>query len=141
MIFNLIPLYPLDGGRILVSLFSMKNNNKYKIMKIMKIASLVLGIIFLILFIVSLFYFVNYNLLIIGCFLILNHISSDRNRYYDKVFSFNKKNNEPIEIKCFKMDKYDKITMLKCLSPHYYSVFEIDGKIKKIRIEEKELIE
>lgn len=139
--FNLLPIYPLDGGRIITALLVSKGINKNKILRFNKYFCIVLGIILLILFIVSLFYLINFNLLIISCFMFINSISCDRNNYFDKISCLNKNLTKPIEVKLFKVNDSNKVNLIKLLNPHYYSVFEIcDGDNKRI-IEENDLLE
>ena len=138
LIFNLLPLYPLDGGRIIVSLGSLKFNNKKRLIRISKILSLTFGILFFILFIISLFFATNFNLLITGVFLILNIITCDKNKYYDKIQTFNKKQKEPMEVKVFRVSVENKKQLIKYLSPSYISIFEnnCNGKQEIVREED-----
>ena len=78
--FNILPFYPLDGGRIVVALLQDKFD-KYKILKIQKVISAICSVVFLILFILSCFIKINFNLLFIAIFLILNVLFNDNNIY------------------------------------------------------------
>lgn len=140
LIFNLLPLYPLDGGRIIVSLGSLKFNNKKRLIRISKILSLTFGILFFILFIISLFFATNFNLLITGVFLILNSITCDKNKYYDKIQTFNKKQKEPMEVKVFRVSVENKKQLIKYLSPSYISIFENNCNGKQEIVREEDLI-
>ena len=68
-LFNLIPLVPLDGGNILL-LFIKDKYSKRKVIKIMKIISLGFAILFLMLFVYSIFTAVNFTFFCIAFFFI-----------------------------------------------------------------------
>ena len=58
LFFNLLPIYPLDGGRVWVAAFSTRVKRK-KLEKISSRICLILGVLLLLLFIKSLFYKIN----------------------------------------------------------------------------------
>lgn len=74
-LFNLIPIVPLDGGNIFLLFFNNKSS-KRKVIKVMKICSVVFAFIFLSFFIVSLFYEVNFSCFCISFFLFSSALSS-----------------------------------------------------------------
>lgn len=139
--FNLLPIYPLDGGRIITTFLVSKKMNKNKILKFNRYLCIVLGLILLILFIFSIFYTINFNLLIISFFMFINSISCDKNVYFDKISCLNKNTTKPIEVKVFKVHSDNKADLIKLLNPHYYSIFEIGHEDNKKIIEEKDLFE
>lgn len=139
MIFNLVPIYPLDGGRILVDLLSIKFSRE-KILKIIRKVSLVLGMIFIILFIISILMQINLNLLFIGIFFITNSIMHSNEKYYNYIDSFNKNYEKPVEIKIFKVNNLNKANLIKYLSPKYYSIFQLNKNDKVVQVEENDLI-
>lgn len=57
-LFNLLPLYPLDGGRIVISFCK----NKLKALKLIKFTNIVFSALFMALFVVSAFWKINYTL-------------------------------------------------------------------------------
>ena len=135
LIFNLLPIYPLDGGRIVASVCVKSGIARSKVLKVNKVWCLVLGVIFLVLYVVSIFIKTNMNLLITGIFLTLNCITLDKNKYYDKIKSLNKNVSKPLEVKVFKVSCENEKELIKYISPHYFSVFEnsVGGKTKIIR--------
>ena len=82
MIFNLLPIYPLDGGRIVVAVFG-KKIKKQKLLKISSFVCLIAGVLFFVMFILSCFFVINFNLLFIAIFLISNACVSFKNLKYD----------------------------------------------------------
>ena len=139
MLFNLIPIYPLDGGRIIVSLIT-KKFNRNKILKINYVFSCIIGVFCILLFIISLFVKLNFSFLFIGFFLIMNSFSYKNDIYKIKIDSLNKKINKPIEIKTFRVSTLNKKILISYLSPHYISIFEYDDGQNLIQISEDDLL-
>ena len=75
---NLLPLYPLDGSRVVISLVKKKR----KAVKILKWLTLVVGGLMLIGGIVLIFFTFNITLPIFGLFLILSGIFTSRGQSY-----------------------------------------------------------
>lgn len=139
LIFNMLPIYPLDGGRIILAYLS-KRVSRNRLEKISQKICVFMGIIMLLLFVLSLFVAINHSLLFIGCFLVLNGVASSEMAYNTVIKTINKSYTKPIEVKVFKVDNIQKSQLIKYLSPHYYSVFEVGEGKDKSRIEEKDLI-
>lgn len=140
LIFNMLPIYPLDGGRIMLSYLS-KKIPRTRLERTSQKVCVVLGVILLLLFVYSIFIAINYSLLFIGGFLVLNGVASSQSAYNSVVKTFSKTYSKPIEVKVFKVDEIQKKQLIKYLSPHYYSIFEVGEGTKKTRIEEKDLFE
>ena len=136
MLFNLVPIYPLDGGRIALALLSKKIKTR-KLLKFNSLLCIILGLFLIATFVVSLFYLVNYSCLFVGIFLILNSVINDSNSYFEKIETFNKRYIKPIEIKTFKVSDLSKEKLIKYSSPHYYAVFE---DLQGNSLEEKDII-
>lgn len=139
MIFNLIPVYPLDGGRVLVSLVSSKVKRK-EIIKVNNIICFLLGMAILILFGISFFFDVNFNMLFIGLFLTINSILSDKSEYFEKAYAFSK-GTKSCEIKMFKVRDFEKSTLLRYMSPNYYSIFVCDENGQQKMLKEDEILQ
>ena len=122
LIFNILPLYPLDGGRIIVACLEDKIARN-KILKVNSILCFSAGMLLLIFFFISIFYGINFNLLFVGLFLSINSVINDKNIYFEKAKSFSKTIDKPCEIKIFKVNNFDKMKLLKLIKPNYYSVF------------------
>ena len=89
-LFNLIPCYPLDGGRIFCGLLS-KNMPRKKAVDIICIFNYIFSAIFFILFIFSCFYNFNPTFLLGGIFLVLGNIDFKNESKYQPIQILNKK--------------------------------------------------
>lgn len=78
-LFNLLPIYPLDGSKIIMNLFK----NKIKILVIMKYIGIIVSLSMFILFIISAFIEINLTLGIISIFLFAGAvIGNNREKYH-----------------------------------------------------------
>ena len=78
---NLLPAYPLDGGRVCFSLLSLCMNKK-KAEAICKWVGVGLGVILLVAFVCSLVYSVNLSLLLFSLFIIFGALSVNKSGRY-----------------------------------------------------------
>lgn len=78
---NLLPCYPLDGGRIVVGFFS-QGKERTKIIKVLRILNYIFSAIFLILFVVSCFINFNPSFALVGCFLLIGSIDTNEEGKY-----------------------------------------------------------
>jgi stage IV sporulation protein FB len=95
-IFNLLPFYPLDGARIILSFA----NNKIITLKKLRISGVIGSIIFMALFIISAFYKINFTLGIVSITLFLGATTGTKNQKYIEIcntFSNFKDLKSPIE--------------------------------------------
>ena len=89
-LFNLLPCYPLDGGRIFVGILS-KNNSRKRAIKITMIINIFVASILFVLFIVSCFYIFNPSLCFCGIFMILGLFESSQEGRYQPAILYKKK--------------------------------------------------
>ena len=82
--FNILPIYPLDGGRILAGTLSCKMP-RVKALKITKIVGYVITFVVFTLFFVSFFFELNYMLGINALFLLIGLFEEDTSPYYEKI--------------------------------------------------------
>ena len=136
-LYNLIPIYPLDGGRIMLALCPL--NKRKNVRKYMKFFAVIFAVLFGVLFVISLFDKINTSYLFISFFLISTII--DKNEYS---FSLFKDKNRPLEVKTFVIRKHEKFhNVLKLMKGDYYYQFLIlddNGRIVK-KLTQDEMIE
>ena len=83
---NLIPAYPLDGGRILSALLSIKLGS-LRAKKICKIVGVALAVLLVVGFVVTVFYTPNVSLLIFAAFVFVGAIDRGKENKYVKINS------------------------------------------------------
>ena len=79
--FNLLPFYPLDGARIILSL----SNKRIGVLKRLRRAGIIAGIIFIVLFIVSIFFKFNLTVGLIGVFLLIGAWTAEKKETYSRL--------------------------------------------------------
>ncbi|MBO5926424.1 MAG: site-2 protease family protein, partial [Clostridia bacterium] len=86
-VINLLPCYPLDGGRFLYATLSLYIKRK-KAKQIVSALGLALSVIFLVLFIISLFSTPNVTLFFFFLFMLLGVFGGSKKNTYVKTLSF-----------------------------------------------------
>lgn len=145
LIFNLLPIYPLDGGRI-IKLLLQKNLDNKKIKILFKIINLIFCFIFFTLFVVSLKSTINFNLLIVSIFILYTVFDEDNNFCYQKINELYLK--LPVSSKFLK-EKYFIINskvnlfyLIKNLNTNYYTNYKIIFNDKSVySIDQNKLLE
>ena len=127
-LFNLLPIYPLDGGRLLKALLVNKVSFK-STKRIVKIINITFLMLFLVLFITSIFVNINFNLLVVSIFILFTLLDENNNYCYKRIQSIYIRNiitNKLLGVKIFIVNS--SITLfhlVKNLHSHYYSEFKI----------------
>lgn len=81
---NLLPCYPLDGGRIFVSMLS-KTVNRKKSLKICFLFNYIITFLFLILFLINISNNINFTFIIMAIFIFLGTFNSSFNGKYELI--------------------------------------------------------
>lgn len=126
---NLLPAYPLDGSRIVLSVAK----NRIKALKIVKLLGVVLSVCFMIIFIVSAFYSINFTIGIFSVFLFIgatDGVSKEQNiSLYTSSF-IAKRYDVGVEKKEIIVSKnLTLLHLVRMLSPNYFITFiVVDGE-------------
>lgn len=143
-LFNLLPIFPLDGGRVLLALLSQKvpRNKAYKTIRII---GYIFSALMLALFIVSFFYKVNFSFAIVAVFIFVSSFLPDKNSYYQRLYSLafrSERLKRGLPVREIMVDSLSTVIHLnRLLNGNYYTRFIIVGDdMKKIMtITESEL--
>lgn len=131
--FNLLPIYPLDGGNVILELLK-GYRSKVKALKWMRVFAIIFGTFFLVIFILSCFYTLNFSCFCISFFMFSSVFSYKQilnNEINSKLKDSNVKQLKAYVVKL--NTKYEEIE--KCFDKNYFVQFYIvndDNKIIKI---------
>ncbi len=78
---NCLPIFPLDGGRVLLGLLSIRFN-RVKAANLVRCLGIVLSVIILVGFCITVFYIPNYTFLAFGSFLFVSSVLEDKSSFY-----------------------------------------------------------
>lgn len=143
--YNLLPCYPLDGGRVLAS-YLQKYLTREKAVNITRKFNYCFSFLLLSLFVVSLFIDFNPTLCLCGCFLILGIIDSKFECRYQPINVFKKKtkdfsktiflsvNSEVTLSQLLKHIEVNKYTIFVVILKNGNSIYLDEGKVKKLSI-------
>ena len=134
-LFNLLPAYPLDGGRVIKALFSSKIESE-KVFKLLRISNIVFAVIFFSLFVVSCFKNFNPTLALMTVFLTLGFFDFKRETRYEMLYFFKKRHKNFSSMRVIFVDPKTKIlSMLKKIERSKMTLFFVqfeNGKYKFI---------
>lgn len=135
--FNLMPILPLDGSRVVLALASAKGK-RIKVFKFLKALNLLVASFLFLLFIFSLFSTFNLNLGISAFFILFSAFEGEDKFVYESLLFSSKRcleKNKPLPIKFYCVNaESDVSSLFKLLNPNYYvGVIVFSGdKIKRV---------
>ncbi len=139
-LFNLIPAYPLDGGRLVLGFMTGRCPRK-KVIKILLISNLIFSLLFFILFVVSCVVNFNPTFALASCFMLGGILQTRFESKYEKMSIFKKK------IKSFSKPYMLVVNtsatlgeLLKHVEPNKYTVFYVVCEQSTKIIDEKTLL-
>ena len=131
-VFNLIPVYPLDGGKIFLSLF--KSKKVYKRLDL--IIRITLTLSFVCVFVISCFKNINFTWLVFAIFFAG---SKPFNKPTFSIFKFSHKKRKQ-KVKIIKIDEdISVLELLKCINEKCFTIFYSSGTNLRF-IDENELV-
>lgn len=129
-IFNLLPLFPLDGGQALLSILS--TNKKRIIYNFMRIVGILISVVYMALFISSAYRDINFSLFFISIFMFVTAIEPYTVNYVNATDNFNFKLVNLAEEKVYVVNIDTNLLQLsKYFSANYFVVFKfVDNKLR-----------
>lgn len=141
---NLLPCYPLDGGRILIAWLSNRMENK-KAVNLTKILAFCLACLTFLVFLLSVVLLQpNFSIGAFAIFMLSSAIGNNENMLYRRLLMLNNYTNKlykGIEIKHFVFSSDVMLfQLLKKLSANYYAIFVVfDGQKELFSISQNQL--
>jgi len=145
--FNILPIFPLDGGRILLAIVSKKTDRKIAV-TLVKTISIVFCILLFLLFLISLIIDPNFSLGIMAITLFVGVITEDKSAVYKRTFYLSRKRERikknGVELRVLYVDENMPLyKLLKMLNARHYTIFVcVDENLKQKQIiSEKQLLD
>lgn len=133
-LFNLLPLFPLDGGQIFLKIFNTTKAKKiaYKSMQILGVCC---SLFFIILFIISAFNNINFSLIFIALFLFISSVTPYNVDYKNSIENFETNIKDLSECKTFVVNEnVNFLKLTKNINCNYFCYFIfLNSKFKVIK--------
>ena len=144
-VINFLPIFPLDGGRVLLAVMS-KNGQRTKAIKRVRLIGIMLSSVILVGFVMTVFFTPNYTMLIFGSFLFITSILEDKQAYYSHIGLFESKSshlNRGLKLRALAVSQNiplyklisavtpDSITEFNVIDENY----KVIGKISELQLE------
>lgn len=144
-VINFLPIFPLDGGRVLLAVMS-RNGQRTKAIKKVRLIGIILSSIILVGFVITVFFTPNYTMLIFGSFLFITSILEDKQAYYSHIGLFESKSshlNRGLKLRALAVSQNiplyklisavtpDSITEFNVIDENY----KVIGKISELQLE------
>lgn len=144
-LFNLLPVYPLDGGRILFAALTAKKGGQ-RAYKTVRVVSAAAGVVAVGLGVLSAFYAFNLCLLSVGIFVTLSAFLPDDGARYRALFSLSARKERlivsPLEVRRYAISRSAPVSAaISALDPDRYTEFTVyDGDMRAVgKIDETSL--
>ncbi|MBQ8468583.1 MAG: M50 family metallopeptidase [Clostridia bacterium] len=82
-LFNMLPVYPMDGGRILLALLSRERSRK-EACKIVKLVSIIFSLSLFVVFVLSCFFEFSLNIGVMSIVMFISAVTEDKNLVYKR---------------------------------------------------------
>lgn len=136
--FNLLPIFPLDGGRAVLALISLKMPRQ-KAYKIIRVLGIIGAIVFSVMFVITLYDSANFSFIFNAVFFVSSTIVPDKNSTYQRLYTMgyrSEKLKKGLQVKeVMVINTLSIIELLRMLNANYfYKFIVVDNTFKEIAV-------